>query len=322
MLSFKQFISEVNLSGGKNAEYHIQKYIEPYIGKQGTHALSSDVGNIKANSPITIHSHHVDEKGRRVALVSGMGSDDKVAVQFSKIKKPIVKDPYSKEDRHQANIRSQIEELKKKHGRNSIPIKIGDKVHHISSVENIKGTPKADFSFNDETGQSVYYVSHKDGKSAKDFQQLGGVSHSKIKNHPKIQEFVSRLKDLFPGGVSKGSGTVGSSTLDQDNPEHRQLVHQSIFGHDHGGLYGLNNVNSLIQGNMILRGINHPEHGEIYELTSDGHMIHNENNPEQRMPFETKLMAMHRGDRSDQGLHKTRIMILPHNSRKITHQLD
>lgn len=323
MLSFKQFIIEANLSGGKNAEYHVQKYIEPYIGKKGTHSLSSDIGGIKANSPVTIHSHHVDSKGKRFALVSGMGSEDKVAVPFSKIKKPIIKNPLSKEDRHQANIRSQIDELKNKNGTSSIPILIGDKLHHVSSVENIKGTPKADFSFNDTEGNPVHYVSHKDGKTAKDFQQLGGVSHAKIKNHPAVSSFVSKLKERFSGGVPKGAGTAGSSVLNQDSPENRKLIHHSVFGHEHGSSeYGPNNVHSLIQGNMTLHEINHPVHGKVYKLKSDGHMIHNENSSEQKMPFETKIMAMHRGDRNDQGLNNTRIMILPHNSRKVTHNIE
>lgn len=89
MISFKTFISEVNLSGGVDAERHAKQYIEPYIGQTGTHTLDKSHGHIPANSTITVHGHGVDEKGKRFATVSSMENPEKkINVPFSKIKKP------------------------------------------------------------------------------------------------------------------------------------------------------------------------------------------------------------------------------------------
>lgn len=89
MLGFKQFLSEANLSGGKDAEDHIKKYIDPYIGQIGTHSLSKSHEGIDQDSTVTLHGHGVDEKGKRYAIVSSLKTPNKkIKVPFSKIKKP------------------------------------------------------------------------------------------------------------------------------------------------------------------------------------------------------------------------------------------
>ena len=60
-------------------------------------------------------------------------------------------------------------------------------------VEELKGTPKADFAIVDKKGKEIFWISHKKTGGAKAFQQYGGVSKSagrKISTHEQTQEFL------------------------------------------------------------------------------------------------------------------------------------
>ena len=98
MLSFKSFItlSESNLSGsGKDVDYHTKKYIEPFMGSglTDTHTLSKDHHDkesglsLKAGEKLTIHGYE-DIKGKRHAIVSPNGSDQRMKIPYTNIKKP------------------------------------------------------------------------------------------------------------------------------------------------------------------------------------------------------------------------------------------
>jgi hypothetical protein len=95
MFTFSQFITEgvgKISSSGAQAQRHSDKYIKPFVkgGAQhaeGTHTLASDVSGMSAGDNVTLHSHHVDEKGVHHVVISKVGSKQKVTVPTSKLNK-------------------------------------------------------------------------------------------------------------------------------------------------------------------------------------------------------------------------------------------
>ena len=94
MLGFSQYIiTEAKLSArGQRAEYDANKYIIPHVEggtlhKPLSHKIESDIGEFKAGDNVTLHSHHVDDKGVHHVVVSKKGSNNKVAIPINKIKK-------------------------------------------------------------------------------------------------------------------------------------------------------------------------------------------------------------------------------------------
>lgn len=218
--------------------------------------------------------------------------------------------PLNKETKQINSIQNQIDYLKC--GQNHINVQFNGCDYKISSVEKIKGNKKADFVLLNEKNNPVIFISHKDGKTVKHFQQLSGVSSPNIINHTFVNSFVDYLKDNYPNGIPKGYGTIASKEIPQNKSYNRELLHKCVFGDDHKNEYGIDNVNALIQGNIKFTIKNNG-----YDITSDSHFIINHNDSSQKLPFETRIMAMYRSDRNNQGLPKTRIMIAPTDSRKI-----
>lgn len=95
MLTFKTFITEGAgriLSKGAEAQRHTNKYIKPFVkgGAQhaeGTHTLAVDAAGMSAGDRVTLHSHHVDEKGAHHVVISKPGSKKTVAIPTSKLHK-------------------------------------------------------------------------------------------------------------------------------------------------------------------------------------------------------------------------------------------
>lgn len=319
MLRFKQFIiNEATLSAsGRDAERHVTQYITNNETKRLTTA--KPFGHIGQGVSVNIHDvKQHPETGKWMATVSTEEEPDKkIETEVSKLNKPEGKRTHSKKKEEQQiqNLSDQIEQHKGQH--KTIPIRINGKIHHVSSVGVPTGDPKADFHLNDENGNPIYYASLKDGTHPKHYQQLGGVSKKtpSVANHPVVQDYISNLKQKFPNGVPAGGGTHVSPTLDQNNPEHRRLIHAATFGHAHGGEHGLHNVHSLIQGNMRLVPRQHSEHGTVYDLEA-AHLLHNENHPDQKLPFESRIASMYRRGRNTHGVPDTRTMILPVEGRK------
>ncbi len=117
-------------------------------------------------------------------------------------------------------------------------------------VEELKGTPKADFAIVDKKGKEIFWISHKKTGGAKAFQQYGGVSKSagrKISTHEQTQEFLRQT----------------SAYVDEDQLQvpvmkeikDENLIRMSVFGPDADGnstKFGKNNCHVLGQGNAVM----------------------------------------------------------------------
>lgn len=187
------------------------------------------------------------------------------------------KDSLSKETLALNNINSKLDKLKKEHG--AVRILLSDKFYQksqataviIEKFDKVDGTPKADFKIVDEDSEPFIFISHKDGKTAKDFQQYGGISDSKIFNHPEVVAFVEQMKNINVDFSELPVGGREFAVIIKDP----KLAAMSIFGADLGGSFGLNNVHLIMQGDILLDPIK-TEHGEgCYTLSASGHYLLN-----------------------------------------------
>jgi hypothetical protein len=212
-----------------------------------------------------------------------------------------------KEEQAQKDLQTEIDDAIKKN-KSPITIKCGrNEYKNIVGVEKTSGTPKSDFHLINTQGIAVIWISHKDGSTAKDFQQWGGISERKepmIFNHRETQKFISDLKRVYPQGLPAAT-TVFRHIKDKN------LKFYSVYGNKYGESLGEQNVTILLQGPPGLKKV-----GDHYELTANH--VHLNGDSVDGDGFDPVLMAIYKGDRSDAGVKGTRIVISPVGGRKGT----
>jgi len=150
------------------------------------------------------------------------------------------------EDRELSGLRKEIERAMVKNGISVLPMIVGKKKCMVVGVESTFGTPKSDFHLVDATGEAVAWISHKDGSSAKDFQQYGGLADKIFKTNKEVTSWMNALKKQFPDGMKSGDTAwrnIRSTTL----------IKQSVWGIDYGKDRGKNNVDEFHQGPMKIK---------------------------------------------------------------------
>lgn len=210
------------------------------------------------------------------------------------------------EDMELRSLQTQLDDIRTSTAQGVIPIKVGNKVFMIAGAETTPGTPKSDFHLVDADGKEVVWISHKKGRSAKDFQQWGGISQRSepmIFNHPEVQKFVNDLKKKYPQGLPNATSLYRKIHDDK-------LKNLSIYGNAYGGPLGRQNVSILLQGPVKV-----VKNGKNYELSSNHVHL---NGDHITGDFEPVLAAIYKGDRSDAGVKGTRIVIMPVGGRKMT----
>lgn len=191
-------------------------------------------------------------------------------------------------------------------GSGFVPIEFRGVVHKVVGVVDTPGTPKSDFHLVNTDGEECIWISHKDGKSAKCFQQWGGISlrtEKIINQHPETQEFISQVRSLYPNGVPRAT-TVGKVINDTI------LQNLSVYGNEFGQSFSRQNVNYVIQGDVNLESV-----GENYRVS--GSIVH-DNGQMIAGSYKPIFVATLRNDRSNEGIPNTRLSIAPSEGRKIT----
>jgi len=150
------------------------------------------------------------------------------------------------EDRELSGLRKEIERAMVKNGISVLPMIVGKKKCMVVGVESTFGTPKSDFHLVDAKGEAVAWISHKDGSTAKDFQQYGGLADKIFKNNKEVTAWMNALKEKFPDGMKSGD-TAWRNVKD------RKLALQSVWGIDYGKARGKNNVDEFHQGPMKIK---------------------------------------------------------------------
>ena len=210
-----------------------------------------------------------------------------------------------KEDRELMSLRDRLEEIKKETKSATVPIKIGNNIYHAEGTESTPGTPKSDFHLLDRDGKEIVWISHKDGRNPKDFQQWGGISQRKepkIFNHPETQKFINDLKEMYPDGLPRATSLYRKI-------KDKKLKMLSVYGNEYGGRLGRQNCTILIQGPVNLVKKNKVCVFESNHIHVNGESVDSGG-------FEPVFMAIYKGDRSDAGVKGTRIVIMPIEGRK------
>jgi hypothetical protein len=192
MLTFKQYLLEVNLSSGKLGDYHAGKYITPYIGQKDTHTLSSDFGNLSVGTKVSVHGHEVIN-GKHHAKVSIGDSSQQISVPFSKIKKPKQSHKYS--DEHAFG-------LMWNHGINSENFN-RDSLH--SEIEKAKSDENHPLNINNANANGFSGGKITPQHSSSYYEELhhaaDTVSH--VANHPDFQDEVKNKIPAKIAGATK-----------------------------------------------------------------------------------------------------------------------
>ena len=133
-----------------------------------------------------------------------------------------------KEDRELQALIDEIDKIKASIGSATVPIKIGKVVHQVFTAASTPGTPKSDFHLLDLDGKEIVWISHKDGKTQKDFQQWGGISQRaepKIFAHPEVKKFLEDLKNLWDDGIPRATSVYRKIKDDK-------LKKMSVYGNE------------------------------------------------------------------------------------------
>lgn len=202
-------------------------------------------------------------------------------------------------------------ELAIKENKGSITVKVKNtNVSDVVGVEKTSGTPKSDFHLFNSEGKPVIWISHKDGRSAKDFQQWGGISERtepEINRCAETQKFIDDLRKSYPNGVGTEPGQPKSLYRKIKDSE---IKFMAMYGNNFStGNLGIQNVSVLLQGPPGLK-----KSGRSYEFTANH--IHYNGETVDNTEFEPVFMAIYKGDRSDAGIKGTRIVISPIGGRK------
>lgn len=182
---------------------------------------------------------------------------------------------------------------------NPIDLRVGGTVYkNISGAKTVPGFPKADFTLENEDGESVVFLSHKAGSTAKQFQQYGGISD--FSDHPEVKEFIAAVKDELedPEQMVPGSGFKKAI-------ESKDLILKAVYGNDFqpGRDFGINNVQALVQGPVKVE-----KSGDTYFLDSN-HTVLNPAIPD--AGYYPTLYATFRKNRNQFGIRDIRFGIYP-----------
>jgi hypothetical protein len=328
MLKFLQFIKEANISGSKSdGERHFSQYIEPWLPGNPRHGESHKLGTafstrnqkIPAGTSVSITGHAGVVNGvHHVHVETEQG--ETATIPVTRLQKPAVgragKNPEEVEDYQIDAIHSGITKHLEETGKKEVPLHLPDgTVINVAGARKVvaddykglKYKPKADVIFYDKDNKPVHYGSLK-GYSQ---QQYGGVSH--LVNHPIVKNALETFKNTIAKVGRDAAGKIKPMhyTLNPSDPEERKLIHQSMFGKEHGNEYGLSNVQGVYTGNISVKPA---ENGRL-TLTATKSYSNKENSEKSDIDRNVSIFARHAKGRRDAGMQDTRIIVSPKSIR-------
>ena len=235
------------------------------------------------------------------------------------------KDSLAKETLALNSINAKLEKMKKEAG--AVRILLSGAFYQSNSAEavvvekfdKVAGTPKADFKVIDADGNAFLFISHKDGKTSKDFQQYSGITDDKMLRHPEVVAFLETLKEISKD-ADHDFGKLPTGMREFAVPiKDPSLAAMAMFGGDCGGAYGLDNVQIVMQGEILLDPITSDQYGEgCYTLGATGHAVLNPGltggklNMRENDPYWPCLYARYSdGKGGSVGLKNCRVFIWP-----------
>lgn len=295
-------------------EWRIEKFISKYSkqekfklnnGRYSTFVVSKDIlAALKKRNRTLLNRHNLVTIEGKIYKWTDLKKTEEFGGDARRQDKPVV-NPYYKEDQALYGLKHQIDNLKTKLGSATIPIKIGPNIYDVYDVLKPTKSVKSDFHFIDIKGKETCWISHKDGRYPSDFQQWGGISKSrepKIASSKEVKDFVDIIKNMYPNGLEPKTHIIKKIRSNK-------LKNQAIFGSDFGMMFGPNNVNASVQGEIRLKS-----QGKYYTLVAN-HIILNGKAPTSG-GYEPVLTATYKSDRGNNDVPKSRFGIFPAESQK------
>lgn len=249
----------------------------------------------------------VDVDGNKWAL-----SDLKKTDEFGGKELPTI---LKKEYGQVQSVRDQFEQIKSQILSPTIPIVLNNRTYQVFDIVSIPGQYKADAALIDETGREIIWISLKADPSPSRFRSWSGMSSRGIAEHPEVKSFIATVKQLYPTGIPT-SVAVGRQINDNT------LKMRSVFGIDYGRLFGRNNVNLVLLGDINISSFR-----EKFVITSsakfeNGQDVGGEYQPtlfcdnSTDTPYRPTMVASFREDRNNFGVASARFDIIPYSGRR------
>lgn len=149
-----------------------------------------------------------------------------------------------------SSIKSQIEKAMQENGGKPIKLRAADgNIVEVAGIKAVGGKKKADAFLHDGEGNPVHYMSLKGDT----YQQWGG--YTDVFDHKKTKDVISKFQELksklAPNDNTLPSGSIYHYSLDRENPEDRKIIMKAMYGKEHGGEHGENNVHAIYGGNTV-----------------------------------------------------------------------
>lgn len=158
----------------------------------------------------------------------------------------------SKEEMARSDFNEKLAAILKKEGLPSIEIKINGRTIDAAYLASTSGKyegkePKSDFTIVNVKGEPQAYLSHKAGRSAKDYQQYGGLSSKKYAKNKDVANFMKAVAKERPDGLKSGDSFFRKV-------KDKSIVFEAVYGPEYGGAPSISNVDEFHLGNMSLKG--------------------------------------------------------------------
>tara|TARA_E500000318_G_scaffold67110_2_gene61927 strand:+ start:171 stop:1175 length:1005 start_codon:yes stop_codon:yes gene_type:complete len=163
------------------------------------------------------------------------------------------------ENKELARFKKELQAAKEKDGVFVIELDIGGRTVECADIISTpqagsRFAPKADFSIVDSTNNQVAWISHKAGRSAKDFQQYGGLSkkgtNGRLERNAEVGVFIDDLLNE----LADQDGALVSGDGFHRAVQSKEVINVSMYGYNFGKKRGINNVDEFHLGNMRLKG--------------------------------------------------------------------
>ena len=139
-------------------------------------------------------------------------------------------------------------------------LKINNRICKVDDIQSTPGTPKSDFHFL-FNNKEVFWISHKAGSTAKDFQQYGSLTD--VEDMLEIKQFEQDLQKLFK---AQGRNTFQKGESYSRPVKNQTVIAHALFGKNfhQGPADGRDNIDVLYQGKLNLI-----KTGNYYEIKSN-----------------------------------------------------
>jgi hypothetical protein len=148
-------------------------------------------------------------------------------------------------------------------------IKLGQRMEKVAAVESTPGTPKSDFHMLDDEGKEVFWLSHKKGTKANDFQQYGGMIE--VQADPDVTQFAKDVSARL-GNIKK----LPPKTAYRRKVASASVRMKSLFGKDfkRSKADSRQNIDVLFQGAINFQRQGKKDNIPIYTISSNHTILH------------------------------------------------